>query len=129
METRQTNASSLKDGSYVILDDIPCIIKSIETSKTGKHGHAKCRVEAIGMIDGRKIIKIMPGHDKVDVPIIEKRSAQVLSIKGNQANVMDTESYETFDIDIPEELKDQVAEGSQVLYWIVMDKKVIKQVK
>ncbi len=129
METRQTNASSLKEGSYVILDDIPCIIKSIETSKTGKHGHAKCRIEAIGMIDGRKIIKIMPGHDKVDVPIIEKRSAQVLSIKGDKANVMDTENYETFDIDIPEELKDQVTEGSQVLYWIVMDKKVIKQVK
>ncbi len=129
METRQTNAGSLKEGNYVILDDIPCIIKSIETSKTGKHGHAKCRIEAIGMIDARKIIKIMPGHDKVDVPIIEKRSAQVLSIKGDKANVMDTESYETFDIDIPEELKDQVAEGSQVLYWIVMDKKVIKQVK
>lgn len=129
METRQTSASSLKEGSYVILDDIPCIIKSIETSKTGKHGHAKCRIEAIGMIDGRKIIKVMPGHDKVDVPIIEKRSAQVLSVSGDKANVMDTESYETFDMEIPEELKGQVTEGVHVLYWIIIDRKVIKQVK
>lgn len=129
METRQTNASSLKEGSYVILDDVPCIIKSIETSKTGKHGHAKCRVEAIGMVDGRKIIKVMPGHDKVDVPIIEKRSAQVLSVSVGKANVMDTESFETFDIEVPEDLQDQVVEGVQVLYWIIMDKKVIKQVK
>ncbi|MFH1331925.1 MAG: translation initiation factor IF-5A [archaeon] len=129
METRQTNASSLKSGSYVILDDVPCIVKSIETSKTGKHGHAKCRIEAIGMIDERKIIKIMPGHEKVDVPIIEKKNAQVLAVTGDKANVMDTESYETFEIDIPEELRGQVTEGSQVHYWIIMDKKIIKQVK
>ncbi|MEM4245561.1 MAG: translation initiation factor IF-5A [Candidatus Nanoarchaeia archaeon] len=129
METRQTSASSLKEGSYVILDNIPCIVKSIETSKTGKHGHAKCRIEAIGMVDGRKIIKIMPGHEKVDVPIIEKRSAQVLSISGDKATVMDTESYETFEMEIPEDVKGQVVEGVQVLYWIIMDKKVIKQVK
>ncbi len=129
METRQTSASSLKEGSYVILDNVPCIVKSIETSKTGKHGHAKCRIEAIGMIDSRKIIKIMPGHEKVDVPIIEKRSAQVLSIIGDKATVMDTESYETFEIEIPEDVKGQVVEGVQVMYWIVMDKKVIKQVK
>lgn len=129
METRQTDASSLKDGSYVILDDTPCIVKSIQTSKTGKHGHAKCRIEAIGMVDQRKIIKVMPGHEKVDVPIIEKRSAQVLSVSGDKANVMDSESYETFDIDIPEELKGQVTEGSNVMYWIIMDKRVIKQVK
>lgn len=129
METRQTDASSLKDGSYVILDDVPCVVKSIQTSKTGKHGHAKCRIEAIGMVDQRKIIKVMPGHEKVDVPIIEKRSAQVLSVNGDKANVMDSESYETFEIDIPEDLKGQVTEGSNVMYWIVLDKKVIKQVK
>jgi len=129
METRQTDASSLKDGSYVILDDTPCIVKSIQTSKTGKHGHAKCRIEAIGMVDQRKIIKVMPGHEKIDVPIIEKRSAQVLSVSGDKANVMDSESYETFDINIPEDLKGQVNEGSNVMYWIIMDKRVIKQVK
>ncbi len=129
METRQTDASSLKDGSYVILDDVPCIVKNIQTSKTGKHGHAKCRIEAIGMVDSRKIIKIMPGHEKVDVPIIEKRNAQVLAVMGDKANVMDSESYETFEIEIPEELKGQVVEGAQVHYWIIMDKKIIKQVK
>ncbi|MFH1211037.1 MAG: translation initiation factor IF-5A [archaeon] len=129
METRQTDAGSLKDGSYVIFDGVPCIVKSIQTSKTGKHGHAKCRIEAIGMVDQRKIIKVMPGHEKVDVPIIEKKSAQVLSVSGDKATVMDSESYETFEIDIPEDLKGQVTEGSSVMYWIILDKKVIKQVK
>ena len=42
---------------------------------------------------------------------------------------VDSETYETFDLDIPEELKDEVIEGANVLYWIILDSKVIKQVK
>ena len=72
---------------------------------------------------------ILPGHDQVEVPIIEKRTAQVLSISGDMANVMDSETYETFDMQIPEELKGQVLEGSSVLYWDILGDKVMKQVK
>jgi translation elongation factor P/translation initiation factor 5A len=42
---------------------------------------------------------------------------------------MDSETYETFDLKIPEEFKDQVVEGSSVLYWVIMNEMVIKQVK
>ena len=42
---------------------------------------------------------------------------------------MDMESYETFDLDIPDELKSEVKEGSEILYWIIVDDKVMKQVK
>ncbi len=71
----------------------------------------------------------MPGHDKVEAPIIEKKTAQILSIAGNTASVMDMESYETFDLEIPEELKGEVAEGKEVLYWTLMGTKIMKQVK
>jgi len=49
-----------------------------------------------------------------------------LSIAGDKANVMDMKSYETFDLDIPEDLKDQVKEGDQVNYWIILGKKVLR---
>ena len=71
----------------------------------------------------------MPGHDNIEVPIIEKRTAQVLSVHGDAANVMDSETYETFDLKIPEEFKGQVVEGATVLYWTILNEKVIKQVK
>ncbi len=71
----------------------------------------------------------MPAHDSVDVPIIEKLTAQVLSISGNMANVMDNVSYETFDLEIPEELKDKVVEGVQILYWQILDDKVMKDIR
>lgn len=129
MDTKQTTAGSLKQGSSVVFDGIACVVKRVDKGKTGKHGSAKCRIEAVGMINGEKIIKVMPASAKVDVPIIDKKNAQVLSIQGETANVMDMESYETFDIKIPEELKGQVVEGCQVVYWNILGQKIIRQVK
>ena len=71
----------------------------------------------------------MPGHDNIEVPIVEKKNAQVLSIQGDTANVMDSETYETFDLKIPDELKGEVTEGVTVLYWIILEDKVMKQIK
>jgi len=128
-ETTKISAGSLKPGRYVIIDGVACVVKSVQTSRPGKHGHAKCRIEAVGLIDNQKKIIVKPGHDKMDSPIIEKETAQVLSIQGNTANVMDAKTYETFDIEIPEELKEQIKEGIQVIYWKVMNDKVMKQIK
>jgi len=129
MATKIQSVGSLQKGSYVILEGAACRVMDMQISRPGKHGHAKVRLTAVGVVDEKKRIVVMPGHDNVDVPIIEKKSAQVLSIQGDVANVMDSESYETFDLDIPEDLKSEVAEGANVMYWIVMDNKVMKQVK
>ena len=129
MAIKLVHATGLKVGGYIIFDKVACKISSIQTSRPGKHGHAKCRIEAVGLVDGKKTIKVVPGHDNVEVPIIEKKTAQVLSVHGDSANVMDMESYETFDIKVPSDVKDQIVEGVKVLYWIILNDKVIKQVK
>lgn len=123
------SVGSLQKGSYVLVENIACRVSDTSVSRPGKHGHAKVRMTAVGLVDGKKRVVVMPGHDNVEVPIIEKRTAQVLSIQGNTTNVMDAETYETFDMDIPEELKAEIAEGVNVLYWVIMDDKVIKQIK
>lgn len=128
-ETKQVPIGTLQKGNYVIIDDVACKVVDTQTSRPGKHGHAKVRMQAVGLIDGRKREVVMPGHDKIEVPIIDKRTAQVLSVSDGTANVMDSETYETFDLEIPEELKDKVAEGTSVLYWVILNDKVMKQVK
>lgn len=128
-EIRQTNAVSMKKGNYIIIDGVACVVSNTQTSKPGKHGHSKARIEAYGILDGKNRQIVMPGQDMVDVPIIDKRTAQVLSIHGDAANVMDSETYETFDLKIPEDLKSQIAEGVNVLYWVVLDERVMKQIK
>lgn len=128
-EKKLVIVGSLKKGDTLIIDDAPCKITDTATSRPGKHGHAKVNLTAVGLLDGKKRNIVMPGHDKVEAPIVEKKSAQVLSVAGNTANVMDTETYETFDMEIPEELKSEVHEGLEVLYWELMGVKVMKQVK
>jgi len=131
MTTKQMSMSeAAKVGKYIIVEGIPCVVKSVQISKTGKHGHSKARVEAQGLIDENvKKVFIKPMSDNIDVPIVEKETAQVLSITGDTANVMDMATFETFDIKIPEEFKDQIKEGTQVMYWKLMGQKIIKQVK
>ena len=129
MTTKIQSVGSLQKGSYVILDGAACRVADMQVSRPGKHGHAKVRLTAVGLVDEKKRVTVMPGHDNVDVPIVEKKSAQVLSIQGDAANVMDSESYETFDLAIPEELKGEVVEGVNVMYWVILDDKVMKQVK
>ena len=126
---KQTDAGSLKKGMTIEWEGQPCTITSIETSKPGKHGHAKCRITCVGIIDNKKRVFVAPGHEKINVPLMEKKSAQVLSVVENKASVMDLESFETFELEIPEELKDQIKENVQVMYWTIMGQKVIKQVK
>ncbi len=128
-EIKKILATSVKKGTSLVIDGVACTVIDTQTSKPGKHGHAKCRIEATSMIDGRKKIIVVPGHDKLDSPVIGKKTAQVLSVHENVANVMDSESYETFDLKISEELKGKVVDGVTVSYWIILDEKVMREIK
>ena len=71
----------------------------------------------------------MSAEDRAKIPIIEKRIAQVISLNDGKVQLMDMESYEVFDADIPEELKDKMKEGAQVTYSDLMGQKLIKGMK
>jgi len=120
------NATEAKSGTAIIIDGSPCIVRSNDISKTGKHGHAKCRIEAINIMDGKKKVLVVPGHERMEVPMIDKRKAQVLSV-GDTASVMDNESFETLDVQIDESVKEQVKDGAQVEYWDIEGQKIIKR--
>lgn len=129
LEKKIVTVGGLKEGNLVILEDVACKVVDVKVSKPGKHGHAKVNLTAVGMLDGKKRNVVMPGHDNIEVPIIDKRSAQVLSIKGEMATVMDAETFETFDLKISDDLKGSCVEGCNVLYWVIMDERIMKQIK
>ncbi len=128
MSTEQAEVRELKEGRYVNIDDEPCKILSISTSKPGKHGEAKARIEAVGIFDGNKKSVVYPVKHKVTVPLIDKRQAQVVSIQGNEAQLMDLETYEMFQLPVPEEVKDTLTPGGDVLYIVAMGRKKITRV-
>ncbi len=126
MVLKIVNATEIKSGTNIIVDGISCTVKSIDISKTGKHGHAKCRIEAVGIIGGQKKVFVVPGHDRIEIPNVDKRKAQVLSI-GDNVSVMDLESFETLEIPCDSELKAQLEVNSNVEYWDVEGDKIIKR--
>ena len=116
MATKKASVGSLQKGSYIIIDGHACRVADTQTSRPGKHGHAKVRMSAVGLIDEKKRIIVMPGHDQVDVPIVEKKIAQVLSVQGDTASVMDTQSYETFDASVEAEILDELNANDEVIF-------------
>jgi len=120
------NATEAKVGTNIIVDGVPCTVKSIDISKTGKHGHAKCRIEAVGIITGQKKVFVIPGHDRLEVPLVDKRKGQVLSI-GDKVSIMDLESFETLDVPCSDDIRDQLEENSNVEYWDVEGEKIAKR--
>ena len=126
MVLKSINATEAKVGTNIMIEGTPCTVKSIDISKTGKHGHSKARIEAVGIINGVKKVFVIPGHDKLEVPMVDKRKGQVLSI-GQKISVMDLENFETLDIDCPEEIKSELDESSNVEYWDIEGQKIIKR--
>lgn len=136
---RRTEIQKLKTGNFIMVDDEPCVIKSTERSKSGKHGHAKVRVSCIGMFDNNKRSLTFPSGQMVEVPEIIKGNAQINYIEDTLINVMDLESYESVDIDWPKDedlikkLKELQADpskmsSSQVDYWQIAGKMLINRV-
>lgn len=122
------NATEVRVGTNIIVEGIPCAVKSIDVSKTGKHGHAKCRIEAVGIINGVKKVFVIPGHDRVEVPIVDKRKGQILSKADGKASVMDLENFETLEIPCPDkEVFDELEENGNCEYWDVEGEKIIRR--
>ncbi len=121
---------SLKVGSYIIIDNEPCRIVSYDHSKPGKHGSAKARVAAMGVFDGSRHSLVSPVSANVEVPLINKRSGQVISITGEALQIMDLETFEVFETSsVEEEVRNKIRQGGEVEYWQVLEKIKIVRAK
>jgi len=129
MEKKIVQIKELKEGKYVLIDGEPCKIMSCVHSKPGKHGGAKARLDGIGIFDGQKRTLMGPVDSNAEVPIINKRTGQVLNMVGENVQLMNMETYETFELPIPEELAGDIKPGLNVLYMEVGGKKKILQMQ
>jgi translation initiation factor 5A len=129
--SRPVNVGDLKTGSYVIVEDEPCRIVDLTHSKPGKHGAAKARVVTIGVFDGVKRSFVKPVDAKVDMPMIEKRTGQLIAILPNSLQIMDLETYEIFETPLPDDsdLRPRMNEGVEVEYWRILGRTKVMRVK
>ena len=119
----------LKPGNFVIIDGEPCKVVGFAKSKPGKHGAAKIRLEGMGIFDNRRRFLMKPASADVEVPIVEKKAAQVISVSGDIVHLMDLTDYSTFDASVPEEFKGKLEAGCEIMYWRIDGKILIKELR
>ncbi len=127
-EILRVSMKEIKVGRFILIDGIPCKVVDIETSSPGKHGSAKMRITAIGIFDGQKKTFLKPSDGDTEVPVIKKKRAQVVSINGPNAQIMDSETYEVYELPIPEELKGKIAAGNEVEVMEAMGRRMLSRI-
>ena len=134
--SKPSDLGSLKIGSYILLPvsdqptGDPCKIVEYDTSKPGKHGAAKARIVGVGIFDGQKRPHVGPVSMQIHVPLIQKKTGQIISIIGSDIQVMDSETFETVDIElIDEEVEGKLEQAQDVEYWDVMGRTKIMRIK
>ena len=128
-DKKPERVGALKEGRYVVIDNEPCKIEKIQTSAPGKHGSAKSRIDARGVFDNKRRSIVKPVDAKIDVPIIDKKSGMITAIIGDTLQLMDMETYETFELPVPEEVEGEIKEGVNIEYWETMGRIKIVRVK
>ena len=127
-QTEIREIRTLKVGRYIVIDDEPCKLVEYVTSKPGKHGEAKARMVAIGLFDSQKRSLVHPVKHKVHVPLVDRRKAQILAHMGSEVQMMDLETFETFNIplaDIPEKFHSTMEPGNEIVFLSAMGRKLV----
>ena len=127
-QTEIREIRTLKVGRYIVIDDEPCKLVEYVTSKPGKHGEAKARMVVIGLFDKQKRSLVHPVKHKVHVPLVDRRKAQILANMGSEVQMMDLESFETFNIplgDVPEKFHGDMKPGNEIVFLSAMGRKLV----
>lgn len=129
MTTIPGTAKDLKEGRFVVIDGEPCKIVEIQSSSPGKHGAAKMRIVGVGLFDNTKRTLLKPSDGDVEIPIVERKIGQVISVSGNMAQIMDPNTYEMYELPIPEDLMGKVEAGKEIELIESMGRKLMQRIR
>ena len=123
-----TEAGKLKEGRFIMIDDEPCRIVGFSISPPDKAGKFNARIKAVGLFDSQTHSCISPSNTKIEVPKIERGSAEVLAIVANTAQLMDLTTFETFQLPISMNLRGDVRQGGEIEYIQALGRRKIELV-
>jgi len=86
-DTYPAEAGSIRKGAHVMLKGKPCKVSEVTSSKTGKHGHAKCHFVGNDIFTGKKYEDLMPAGHNMPVPFVKSMQYQVLNVDENSKEV------------------------------------------
>ncbi|KAJ0674299.1 putative ribosomal protein L2, domain 2 [Helianthus annuus] len=146
-KTFPQQAGTIRKNGYIVIKNRACKVKvflissivvksvnllicfevvEVSTSKTGKHGHAKCHFVAIDIFNGKKLEDIVPSSHNCDVPHVNRTDYQLIDISEDGFVSLLTESGGTKDdLKLPTDdtlltqIKDGFAEGKDLVVTVM----------
>merc|ERR1712149_161816 len=116
-DTHMVEAGQIRKGGYIMVKGKACKVKDLSVSKTGKHGHAKCKFAASCIFTGATCEELCPSTHSIAVPFVKKSDYQIMGLEGDYLQLMDENK-------ISEQIKSIIEEidgGAEIeLYCTVM---------
>merc|ERR1711937_21531 len=96
-----TEAGQIRKGGYIVVKGKACKVKDVSVSKTGKHGHAKCKFSASCIFTGATCEELCPSTHSIAVPFVKKSDFQVMGLEGDYLQLMDEDMEMKEDLQLP----------------------------
>ncbi len=132
LEVKFEKAGRVKKGQWILIDGAVCRVVDVQISAPGKHGSAKVRITAVGVFDGQKRQLLRPSDADVEVPVMKRKTGQVIAVTGDEVQIMDLSDYSTFEIPlsaVDEELREKLQPGVEVELLEAGEYRKIERVK
>lgn len=125
-KTYPMQAGSIRKGGHLVIKNRPCKVVEVSTSKTGKHGHAKCHFVATDIFTGKKYEELTPSSHNCEVPNIDRSEFSVIDINDEgYVTLMDDNGNTREDLQLPkgtedlekvaDAIKDNHANGEEII--------------
>ena len=123
--TDRVEIRTLKVGRFCVVEDEAYKILAISTSKPGKHGSAKARLDLVSLFSSNKRNYSATVSDKIHVPMIEKGTAVVTHIEGEEVHAMNMRDHSM--MILPMESEMSIEPGKEIMWMEALDRfKIIR---
>jgi translation initiation factor 5A len=99
--TVSVEAGQIRKGGYIMIKGKACKVKDVSVSKTGKHGHAKCKFAASDIFTGATCEELCPSTHSIDVPVVTKSNWMITGLEGDYVMLMNDEGDMREDLQLP----------------------------
>ena len=112
--TYRVEIRTLKVGRFCVVDEEAYKILSISKSKPGKHGSAKARLELESIFTRKKISHVGTVTDSINVTMIEKGTAMVTHMEGNEVHAMNMRDHSMMILPMEDSLN--IEAGKEIMW-------------
>ena len=110
------SASDLNAGNYFLHNNEPVQVVKKEVIAYGTNSHTKLKFYFKPLTGGGEKTVTMGHIDKVDILDITRKSGMIIAKMQDKVQIMDSQSYETFDAKIDPDLLESMNENDEVIF-------------